>query len=525
MSERIGICQDCGQRFGGIPDTVTATKVRCKECSGTVAIPPLVSAAPPADAPAPAAGGGLAATPVGDAPKKVERPAAAAPVDREVARPAKKEAPKAPEAKKPVAPPKPVFAPKKLAKPVKPIANKPVVPVKPIAKKPVAPVQPVVAKKPVAPAKPAAAAPDAEAAKKARAAAIIAKAKAKRAQEEGAAPAKKKSGADVLAALKAKREAGGQADKPAAKRTASAGGTRKSSARRSSRRDADEEEGGRRGSRAAKKGGPPMGLLTFSVIGLVVIAGGYYWWQGRQDDEGTPENTEVTGPQTPGDGGTSAAPVVDDLPPPIKPLTNLPSGEGDAGTNDPAGNTGTEAPVTPPTVDTPPSAEFAVPGAWEPIETRGITDVNLLDLMSVPLLPMLSGSTEEEFAEIKDDLETYLEDGGARSNRAGKYVVDAGQAAFPVILNAMMRLDYSTKAGNYTGGTLNNLLYRVGKENKNFPWKAIGLLEPGSKEFNDAALWNKKVVGSLQRFWVNQLAESDKAWQTWITKTAPKKEE
>jgi hypothetical protein len=166
-----------------------------------------------------------------------------------------------------------------------------------------------------------------------------------------------------------------------------------------------------------------------------------------------------------------------------------------------------------------------VPGVGEPIETRGITELDVLDLMAVPLLPKFSGSTDDQFEEIKSDLELYLEDGGARSNRAGNYVVEAGRAAFPVILNAMLRLDYSTQQGNYTGGTLNTLLYRVGNENKNFAWNSTELLELGSKEFHDAALLNKKIVGTMQRYWVNQLSTDDKAWQNWITKTPPKEGE
>jgi hypothetical protein len=288
-----------------------------------------------------------------------------------------------------------------------------------------------------------------------------------------------------------------------------------------------------------------MGLLVFSLVGLAAIAGGFFWWQGQQDEEGTPENTEATGPQTPGEGGSTAAPVVDDAPPPTKPLTNLPAGDGEAGAapEDPAANSGGsdaatppadtgagesdpgETTTPPPAANTPPSAEFVVPGVGEPIETRGITDVNVLDLMAVPLLPKFSGSSDEEFAEMVEDLEIYLEDGGAQSNRAGKRVVESGRAAFPVILNAMLRLDYSSQEGNYTGGTLNTLLYQAGNENKNFAWNSTQLFEVGGKEFNDAALLNKKIVGTMQRYWVNQLSSDDKAWENWITKTAPKEGE
>lgn len=602
MSERIGTCQDCGQRYGGIPDTLTATKIRCKECSGTVVIPPLESApaaaaptpAPEAAAPAPAPEaaqddskkGGLAAKPVGDAPKK-ERPAAAAPVDREVAKPAKKAA-KKPDAPKKAAPAKPVFAPKSAAKPAKPIKPvkpaakpaKPVKPVKPVAKpaqpakpvKPAAPAKPVAkpAAKPAPAEKPAAAAAssDDQAAKKARAAAIIAKAKAKRAQEEsGAAPSaeKKAKGADVLAQLKAKRAEDGSSDqpaaakpaakpapKPAAKKKAAAGGARKASSSRagSSRRQRDDgDDGGRRERRQPQKKGAPMGLLVVSLVGIGVLVGGFFWWQGQQGED--PSNTEVSGPENPTDPAP-ANPVapIDNAPPPTLPLDQLPAGDGAsndaasgndnaaAGSNEsaPAGgddtsagsgnageDAGSDASATPPAQpSTPASADFIVPGPGEGVQTRGITDPAVLDLMSVPLLEKFSGSTDEEFAELVEDLELYLEDGGAQSNRAGNRVVDAGRAAFPVIINAMLRLDYTTQDGHYVGGTLNRLLYRAGGENKNYRWDRADQLEPGSAEFDKAALWNKKVVGSLQRIWVEQLASDDAAWERYIAKPEPK---
>ncbi|MCH2101707.1 MAG: hypothetical protein MK209_07275 [Planctomycetes bacterium] len=539
MSERIGICQDCGQRYGDIPATVTATKVRCQVCGGTVNIPPLTSAAL-ADS--------LAAKPVGDTPKKkADRPTAAAPVDREVARPAKKE-----RAKK-GKPGKPVFAPKKPGKPVKKISA-PIKSVKPAVKP--------TSEKSIAPPKATATPVDGQAAKKARAAEIIAKAKAKRAAESddskpvAARVEAKPSGAQLLAQLKAKRDSDSQAAAQVASKpgdtsksvtkkvAAKTGGVRRSSAKRSSsRRDEDSEsESGRRGRRPQRKQESTTGLLVFSLVGVVVLIGGWLWWQSQQGNESN--NVEVSGPESPiagkvGDG--DLAPVVDSAPPPVQPLNDINNssvvgtsgnttapetsiGETDAAstvTNDLGLK---EDPAPPAQAPTPPpsrGADFIVPGPGEGVQTRGITDPDVLDLKAVPQLPKFKGSTDEEFAELREDLELYLEDGGAQSNRAGNRVVDAGRAAFPVIINAMMKLDYTTREGHYTGGTLNQLIYRAGNENKNYAWEPADRSDPGSAEFRKANLWNKKVVGSLHRLWVEQLSENDDAWERYVTKAPP----
>jgi len=284
-----------------------------------------------------------------------------------------------------------------------------------------------------------------------------------------------------------------------------------------------------------------MGLLVFSLVGLAAIAGGFFWWQGQQDE--TPSNTEATGTQTPGESGTPAAPAVDDAPPPTKPLTNLPSGDGgsDADAGDPAGNAGAsdtgatppaegsgsgeteagaETPATPPSTPATPSAEFIPPAAGDTVSTRGITDFFELDLKQVPSLPKFRDTEDEMQTELLEDLEIFLEDGGAQSNRAGKRVVEGGRSSFPIILNAMLQLDYGTSDGNYTGGTLNQLLYQIGKSNINVGWKETKLFDEGGEEFLEAALFNKKATVLWYNTWVSKLAENDAQWKGFIT---PKK--
>ncbi|MBT4561237.1 MAG: hypothetical protein HOC43_10380, partial [Planctomycetes bacterium] len=95
MSERTGTCTSCGQRFGGIPDSVTALKVKCRECNGEVVIPPL-----PEPEPAPVV--------EAKTPPKAKRPDKAKPVDRVVAG-------ATPAAPKPIVPPKKAFVPPKKA--------------------------------------------------------------------------------------------------------------------------------------------------------------------------------------------------------------------------------------------------------------------------------------------------------------------------------------------------------------------------------------------------------------------------
>jgi hypothetical protein len=556
MSERTGICLDCGQRYGDIPDSVTATRIRCQVCQGTVEIPPLAAPPTPEASPAPASDA-LGAKPLGEAPKKVERPAAAAPVDREVAKPAKKaKAPVKPVAKAPAKPAgktvaKPVFTPRG-AKPSKPVVQ-PKAPIKPVAKpaplKPAAkpapvkpaPVKPVakaappkpvakpVAKAPVA--KPAAAAPaNDDAAKKAKAAAIIAKAKAKRdAQAGGQKP--KASGSDVLAQLKAKKEvkqskpvkaAGPVPRKKPAKTSGGAGHKSTQAAGTRSRRERDDEGGSHHRHHTPPKSGPPMALMIISIVGLGAMAGGWYWWQGQEDDQ-VDTTTSTQAPENAGNTGT-ADPIKFEQ---AEKLDDLPAADSNAGTDDDASDPGATSEdnaakpddgAKPEEASAPkpaPSkgASFIPPGPGEGADSRGITDFDELDLKLVPSIPKWSECSDEEWASIKEDLETFLDDQGAFSNRAGDRIAVQGRKAYPAVVNALLQQDFGSKAGTYVGTTLNDLLYKICNSKPNFGWNNVDQLEEGSDDFLAKALLNKKIAAAWHRYWfIQDFSTNDSSW-------------
>ena len=610
MSGRIGICDKCSQRYGDIPESVTALKVKCQVCDGTVNIPPLpvsepVAAAPVEPAPAeaapeaPAAADKPLAAPLGSTRPKPERPEKAKSIDRDVAAPAPPEAkpevakPAAPKVAKPVVPVKPIAKVGKPVVPVRPVAKgvKPVVPVKPIAKvtKPVTPVKPTakVAKpaapvaKPVqkpAPVKPVAKAPAPKPVAKAPApvakatppaaakpvekkpspADIIAKAKAKRAQESTSteAPVAKASPADIIAKAKAKRAAepatggkdsaadiiarakqkrgGSEKAAPAAKRVSSdaptterdsrlpkASGTRRPGGRKggtSKRRQREEEE-------VVEKSKAPMIIIGVVVLGAI---GGGGWWAMRPDAEVVDETTitvdapAATTPEVaPGATGSSTG-EDEEIPqfvaaaaePPPEVGADAPEGSAEPATDEEA----KPAPVVVPAS----GKDWVVPAIGEPVNTRGVIDYKIIHLDQVPPLERWSGNNDEEWAEIQEDLVLFLDDSGAQSNRAGKRLVDDyPRGAFPAIVNAMMKIDFEDKDDMFIASTLNELLSQIG-QGTNFGWGSVSGEEPGSEKWVISALQNKKVVGAWHKMWVDRLSIDDTAWANFASSAADK---
>lgn len=575
MSERIGNCEQCGQRFGGIPDSVTALKVKCTECGGTVVIPPLpeapAAAAPPAPAPqevaptapakeTPAKEKPLAA-PLGDLkPKGNGRPNSAKPVDRGVVAAKKPEAPKV---AKPIVPLKPVAKITKPIKPLNPVVRlaKPVVPVKPVAKpaapKAVAPApKPVVAKptvpkpvaakpvvpKPVVP-KPAAAKPAAAAATpaplvkkpepaKPSAADIIAKAKAKRSVGSPAAKESKPSAADIIAKAKAKREGNSSpAAKPAAKKVAvAAGGPRQvalaggkpkvavagarkrpaggGTSRASARRREPEEE-------YEEKSKAPM-----IIVGVLVLGGASFGaWSllggdsetGATGDEVVNVPAETTG--TPTNAAASSntpsttTPAVADSNTAETTGSSNQGAEGEMASETPEASTEAEKPK--PVAKA--SEEFILPAAGEKINTRGVTDPSRILLDQITPLEKAADTSNDVWKEAVEDLALYLEDSGASSNRAGNRLVeDYPRAAYPAIVNAMMKTDFSTADGLYQASALNNLIIRIGT--KDLSWRAVEFDEVGSDAWDTKVAFNKKVVAAWHNLWVDTYASSLTSW-------------
>ena len=570
MSERIGICDQCGQRYGDIPDTVTATKVKCRLCEGAVVIPALPSpAAAPAEAPAEskeeqAKAPQTASQPAEAAPPKPVKPVAK-PVPPKPIKPVAKPAP--PKPIKPVAkpvPPKPIKPVAKPAppKPIKPVAKPaPPKPIKPVAK-PAAPkpssapaakpapekkaaASDIIAKakaKREAEQKKAAAKPAAE--KKPSAAEIIAKAKAKRSAEsskaEAAAPDKKPSAADIIAKAKAKRT--GQPAKPSAAPAKAAAAAKprivsKPKPGTTRRKVMVRDDAGKKPSRASRMREeyrePSKWPMIVGGIAVLALAGGASWlvWGPKDEDPVEPVAEEtVQLPQDATPAGTS--PAKPDLPPegrevsPAAPssdsssdaASSLESTSPDAGEAEASTPEEAAAPTPPPAPAS--SGEWVLPGPGEAIQTRGIRDHALIRLDEVPPLEKWSGTSEEEWADIQEDLTLFLDDSGAMSNRAGKRLVEKHpRGSFPAIVNAMMQQDFEDEDGQYTLTTLNELLVQIGK-NTNLGWDNPKEHEKGSDKWADAVLYTKKVVAGWQSRWVDRYSVSDAEWAKFASSAA-----
>ena len=522
MSERIGTCLQCGQRFGGIPESVTANKVKCQSCGGVVEIPPIAAAASAAKQPL--------ATPLAE-PKAKERPAGAKNVDRTAAA-------KAP-AKEAVVPPKPVA--KKPFVPPKPIARKAVVPPKPVGKKP-APPKPTAPKpvaKKAAPPKPAVkkpappvAARRAEPEKKPSAADILAKAKAKRqaqASGAGASAAKKPSAAEILAKAKAKRAAASQESSSAlAKpnrsqpRQPSGGAPRRAAggpSRRPSRRTRDEDE--------YEEPARSNTVAILSLVGLVVIGGGAIWWFMRPTEEVvTDDNATVEAPAG-GAGAEEGSPAVGGWNPTAG-GTNPNEGSDATASGDPAeagdpaeGNaaeSSAEGESKPEEVAKPagPAGEWVTPAAGGQIQWQGFTEPGQMRLSEVPALTRHASTTDDTWAELNEDLALVLDDAGVRSTRAGdRMLEDYPRDSFPAIVNAAMQIDWNDHEQVRIGGALVNTLDRMWvKGGSRFGWYEPARHEVGSADWNASMVKNKEVVCRWYNYWLQSLGHSDTAWET-----------
>ncbi len=471
MSERIATCTTCGARYGNIPDTLTARRIRCRKCEGVVEVPPLEE--PQEEV----------------VPEVVE--AEAGPVAEE-------------------SEPEPVVEKPEPA---------PVVPVRRRSGRPrtAIPVDRSVVRKDPA------------------------------GQEEP--KVEKKSGAEILARLQARREAISpptpetelkerpqegtaptESPKEGPKRAHSP--TRKVPSR--SRRSKKSKSSGRKSRRREaketpkKKRLPKAGLISIGVLLVLGITAIFLLNQGDESAtdstvqaKDTSESTPETNAVPSAGSATSAnsaepAPVLEIVaaPPPPEEIE-----EETAPSPSPADVTAQPLP---------PSREFNPPVAGDAIDYTGITDPLILDLTLVSQLPRWSQSDETTWQEIQDDLELYLDDAGARSNRAGNRLVESGRHAFPALVNAMLNTDWSDPDSVRTCGALNKLIVGMSQAGKNFGWETLAQKEPGSIEYDTALLWDKKVVAIWHNSWISKFSEDDEQWRGFTekkTKPKPKTEE
>lgn len=343
-------------------------------------------------------------------------------------------------------------------------------PAKPAAKAPAPAAAP--APKPAAPAVPAKPVPARPVAAKPAPKPVAEEKDSVRAAAQAAADRVREAGKGAAAAAPAK--AGARSERASAK--AGAGSKSRSSA--GSRR------GGKGGKDAKKSKGPLL-----AVVGLLVVAGGGAAWFLTQGDDGGPQAAEKT-------EQVAEAPEANE--------PEAPMDEPEAAAAE------TSAPEAAP--EAPAEAEAETP-AEKPAEAASALDD--IDLSTFPDQEKLPGTSDEDWAQIQEWTATFFDaSAGAAGTRARGKLLERSREAFPAVLNAMKRLDFSTEDGFRAGDLGQRFLMDV-CGGRNFGWNY-------DKDENDArtpasVVFNKKVVRSWIKAW-EQARELPKAWAT-LTKT------
>lgn len=268
------------------------------------------------------------------------------------------------------------------------------------------------------------------------------------------------------------------------------------------------------------------------VAVLLIAAGGAggLWWMVQQkqqpDEQPTQANAGVAGAQP----AQAAQPLPDSDTAggaPESPAAASVAGAPSATQPETPAQPAAETPPSPPPAQPTPDADFVfrVPAPGEALDPiRGLVDSALIRLDQVPPLGKWHGSSDEEWTTVVEDLTLYLDNSGARSNRAGDRLVEAGRHAVPAIINGMMKQDFTTLDGVKMAGSLNDLLKKIGK-GTNLGWETAEVHPLGSAGWEKAVLLQKKTVASWQRFWVLQLSVNDAQWEGFSKKFQPKTEQ
>ncbi|MDP6538301.1 MAG: hypothetical protein QF410_02035 [Planctomycetota bacterium] len=253
------------------------------------------------------------------------------------------------------------------------------------------------------------------------------------------APAKKPTRAAKPAAVR-KRPAAGKgeqgADESASKaprRTAAAAGRRRTSGR------SKREEGGedvRERLRKSKKSPLVPALSAFAALALA--AGGIWYMSQPKAAEPSPDEG-IAAVETPGEGTADAG--------------------GEA-----AADVGQPDPEPEPEPDPEPEPEPKP----KPVNRK---DPANIDLTLIEDYGPIAGQSEEDFLALQRLAKTMVDpEAGAAGNRARMSLAEAAKNAFPVVLNVMKDIDYSTEQGFRDGDLCQRLLMEICNGN-NFGWK------------------------------------------------------
>jgi len=171
----------------------------------------------------------------------------------------------------------------------------------------------------------------------------------------------------------------------------------------------------------------------------------------------------------------------------------------------PAADAGDEAPPA----DEPPAEEAPPP---EP-PPKAEADPSSVDLGALPDFGPAQGCTPERFAELTGLMNVWMDPAsGAKGNRARIQLLEDGRLAFPVILNKMKTLDFSTDEGKSLGDQCQKTLEKI-CNGINFDWRYT--TEPKDVLFNKKVVvaWSnqwQKVVDQGIEYWIKMIKLDDK---------------
>jgi hypothetical protein len=234
------------------------------------------------------------------------------------------------------------------------------------------------------------------------------------------------------------------------------------------------------------------GMIVGMVVVLVALVAGGFFLFGRGGDKAA--NAAEGGTNTAGLGepGRAAAP-------------QQPA---------PAPEATPEAPAEETAQKEPAKEDVAAPA--KPVKPVEPEQVVLLDLVAeLPELEPVAGTDPALVEEMKGWMAEYVDPfSGAAGSRAGKRLQEQGKAAFPIIINAFRRLDFTTEDGFRAGDLTQKLLERI-CNGRNFDWhypaSGTDVLEPKD------VLFNQKVVRNWYNIWIE--AKDDEAkWLKLIKK-------
>lgn len=293
------------------------------------------------------------------------------------------------------------------------------------------------------------------------------------------------------------REGARRGARGSSRSSARSGGRRRGSSRKGRGAEDEESEAEAGEDRRAASGRKPRKKNPLLMIFAAVLilgggAGAWYYLQGEsqaqaaESGEGTAaaESADPAGEARGIEAGAEGTELSDET----------------SGSEDPASNAeGTEE-----TASGEGSKEGTEASADEkPAKKPKRGDPASVDLSLIPDFGPLAAAGEAEFDELKQLMATSIDpSAGAAGNRARKGLLEAGRAAFPVILNSMKRLDFATDQGRQDGDFCQRLLMDICNGN-NFGWKYT--TDPGDIYFN------KRVVEMWAKQW-EKAADNDDYW-------------